>query len=92
MLLKVHSTVAVVTGRTVIIEASFDKFGNAAEISFLLINFFNRTSFSLYCMNISLRNSFHSASVSSESISGCDTPSCPSKIYFLCCTVEISES
>ena len=39
MLLKVHSTVAVVTGRTVIVEASFDKFGNAAEISFLLINF-----------------------------------------------------
>ncbi len=39
MLLKVRSTVAVVTGNTVSIAANFDKLGKAATISPLEISF-----------------------------------------------------
>ena len=65
ILLKVRSTVAVVTGSTIKIAASFAKFGNAAMMS-ALFNKIARTwckELCLCCTNMTLRNSFHSASV-----------------------------
>ena len=88
VLLNVRSTVAVVTGNTSKIAASFDKFGNATEISPLPINLESTCckELLLYCMKMTHRNSFHSDSVSSASMSGFDTPS-SSFSFTLCATL-----
>ena len=75
--LKVCSTVAVVTGITFKIQANLARFGNAASIPLLPSNR-NSTcckELPLCFTKITRLKSFHSYSVSSGSMSGCDTTS-----------------
>ena len=81
MALKERSTVAVVTGNTFTIAATFAKFGKAGAISELPLSINVESTcykvLSLYLTKMTRRNSFHSDSVSSALMSGCEMPISP---------------
>ena len=81
MLLKVRSTVAVMTESTIKM-AVLDNFARLGkEVAIVVLSRGDSTcckEFFLWCRCISRQKSFHSDSVSSGSISGSDEPVCPS--------------